>query len=933
MRHLRCLFVFFLITFFQLPSFASSGEEVVFYEELLNYYESNDMKKFYSLLSKFQKIYPDSSYKEPLFTLAAKNLYENKQYKNALFFIEQLDSSFQLRLKSYQAECYLQLKDYNQVVNLYRNIAPNDLISRQILARAFIGIANESSIDPKKRAEAAASAIKVLASQTLESLPEDTLLALSKLHFRSNQFKKSAKILQYLLKSSASNKEELLISLSSIQRQYNYKSAIKTLDEALKLNGNLKEVAAYQKMMILFENKQYKTLISSRDLLKNHLNQEKLPLFQYYLGIAFLDNNEYSEAEKAFNSYLKNTTDYENLKVFAFEKLKAISDRKKDSLSKDSLFALAKLYIQSNQYKKSAKILKEILKNDPSNKEEVLVQLSLAQKKYNPHLAIRTLDEIIRLEGAYQKIAAYQKMKILFEEMQYSSLISSRSSLQKNLPPECLPLLHYFLGVAFLEKEKYSDAEIEFNSYLKDVKNYSKFKVTAKESLKEIAEIKSILKLNYKELSTYKKMIALVNNEQYNNLISSKEKFQKTLSPKRLPLLHYFLGVAFLKNDKHLEAEKEFNAYLADTKSYAKYKEPALENLKVISDKKAQQKTTHMELASYKKMMTLFNNKKYSNLISYKDKLQKNLNSESLPLLHYFLGIAFLKNDEYMESEKEFNIYLSDAKNYKDLKLNALSYLKKIAEKKNDTTLLNNVEASIAALDNEQSIDLLKKTPFKNNSRIDFSEALALKREKRFIEAEKILKTLLESDKVQEKVAIYFELAHIYHLDAKYVKAKNSFMSFIKNNPSSSLVPLAWNYYIEASIDLAKNSDDKYAKAQLMYDTTICLKHNRYLNQLEWTELMFLLAKTQYELSSFEEAIETINTLVKNKKIESDILAKCYLVLGYSYKNGLGDNETFIFYIKKATKVDPSLLKNKKIQALLESPTKNKATDVPASAD
>ena len=77
------------------------------------------------------------------------------------------------------------------------------------------------------------------------------------------------------------------------------------------------------------------------------------------------------------------------------------------------------------------------------------------------------------------------------------------------------------------------------------------------------------------------------------------------------------------------------------------------------------------------------------------------------------------------------------------------------------------------------------------------------------------------------------------------------------------------------------------------------LKKNKYLSRLERVELMFLLARTQYELQSFEEAIETINVLVKNKNIQNDVLAKCYLVLGYSNKNGLGDNEAFVFYIKK----------------------------------
>jgi len=925
----KCLFVIFLLTFFQNPVFSDSSEEIVFYEQILDSYESNNMKKFYSLLSKFEKIYPDSQYKESLFTLAAKSLYEDKQYANALFFIEHLDNPS--GLMSYQAECYLHLKNYDKVINLYRNAIPRDLISRQILASAFIGIANDKAENSQKRAEAASLAIEVLESQSLESMPEDTLLALSKLHFRSNQFKRSAKVLQHLIKSSASNKEELLIHLSLVQKKYNYKSAIKTLDETLKLNGNLKDVAAYHKMMVLFENKQYKTLISSRSSLKSYLDKEKLPLLNYYLGLAFLSNNEYSEAEKEFKSYLKNPADYETLKLFAIENLKTITDRKKEFLPNDTLSELANLYLQSNQHEKSARVLKEILKNNPSNKEEVLLQLSLAQKNFSPNSALRTLEEVIKLNGVNKQIATYQKMEVLFDNMQYNSLISSRDFLQRNLSSENLPLLHYFLGVAYLKEKKYSDSEIEFNSYLKDVKNYSKLKASAQENLREIAEIKSKLKLNYKELTAYKKMIALFKSKQYNNLISSKEKLQKTLNPEKMPLLHYFLGEAFLKKDMPLEAEEEFNAYLADIRGYSKFKEPALENLKAISNKKAKEKKTHMELASYRKMIALFNNGKYSNLISYKEKLQKSLNPNDLPLLHYFLGIAFLKNDEYMESEKAFNIYLSDTKEHEDLKLNALKYLRSIAKKKNDVTLLSNVETSIASLANERSTGLIKEDTFKAN--VDLSTALTLKRKKKFDEAEKILITLLKSEKTQEKGSVYFELAHIYYLGAKYLKAKNLFMSFIKRNPNSSLVPLAWSHYIDASIEFAQNSDNKYAKAQLMYDTKICLKNNKYLSQLERVELMFLLAKTQYELSSFEEAIETINTLIKSKRIENDTLAKCYLVLGYSYKNGLNDNESFISYIKKATKIDPSLLSNKKIQALLESFSKNNSDDIQANAN
>jgi len=586
----KYFFVIFLITFFQTPSFASNSEEVVFYVLILNSYESHDMEKFYTLLDKFQKIYPNSTHKKSLIRLAVKSLYENKQYKKALFFIEKLDKAEKLKLRLYQAECYLNLKNYDKVISLYGNTYPKDHASKQIIARAYIEITNDKTIDSQKRTQAATKAIEILESQSLDTLPEETLLTLSKLHFKSHQFKKSAKILHHLLKSGLSDKEELLVKLSLIQKNYNYKSAVKTLDEALKLKGRLKDVIAFHKMKILFENKQYNALISSRNDLKKNLNLEDLPLYHCYLGISFLKNNEYSEAEKEFNSYLKNSSGYEELKLFALENLKIISDKKKEFLSKDTLSALAKLYLKPPADKKSSKILREILKKE------------------------------------------------------------------------------------------------------------------------------------------------------------------------------------------------EPNDFLTDDMS------------------------------------------------------------------------------------------------------------------------------------------------------VDFSAALVLKRTKRFQDAEKAFEALLKTGKDQDKIAIYFELAHTYYLQSQYEKAKNSFKAFIEANPNSSLASLAWNFYIESAINLTNSKDNKYAKAQLMHEVKTCLKKNRYLSNLERIELLFLLARTQYELQSFEEAIETINILVKNKNIQKDVLAKCYLVLGYSYKNGHGDNESFVFYIKKATEADPNLLENEKFQTLLESISKNRSS-IQASAD
>lgn len=317
--------------------------------------------------------------------------------------------------------------------------------------------------------------------------------------------------------------------------------------------------------------------------------------------------------------------------------------------------------------------------------------------------------------------------------------------------------------------------------------------------------------------------------------------------------------------------------------------------------------------ATFNRLVLTFEMGHHKALIRHREKWLRQVPEGKQSAVHLFLGRSHLALKDYAEACKEFELYLAKGAPCETFRAALISLLDAAFQSNNLVFLDFAIQKMHDVYPNDPEI-----------ARGLFSRALILKKGNRMDEARKELENLLAAYPQFPQVAqALFELAHLDYQDKNWAACREKANLFLAKYPTDDLAPYAWHYLVASSAELTHaNPQSLELKEQFAMDLEKLLQEKKGgSNQKEW---LLLLAKTNFELTHYEKAIEILNPLVK----EESASPNAKLLLALCYRNGLGDLAAFCSLAEEALKEGATLLDRGSLHsclfnAYLERSTKN----------
>jgi len=376
-------------------------------------------------------------------------LFDNKKYKDAIEYFEQVEEYDLSRAErdEYRFElayCYFHTKKLDEAYKLFRQT--KDVTNKYYYpSNYYYGYI---SYTQQKFDEALKSFEKLKESKLYEKVIP---YYIAQIYFQRKQYDKVIEYLQPLIgEGSLKYYEELnLILGQAYYEKKNYEKAIKHIKVYVDKNKPRKE-ELYQLGYAYYQTKKYNEAITNLqqlDDLTDSIGQSAL----YILGDCFLKTGNKQNALSAFQKASKIDID----KVIV----------------ENSFFNYAKLSYELGYGKQAIVALQSFINDYPNSEysEEakgILSDLLLTTKNYKDALVIiETIqNKTPKVKKAYQQIAFLRGLEVYNDKNYNEAIRLFNVSLKNPIAPDFKALSYYWLGECNYQMEQYGNA---FNEYVK----------------------------------------------------------------------------------------------------------------------------------------------------------------------------------------------------------------------------------------------------------------------------------------------------------------------------------------------------------------------------------------------------------------------------------------------------------------------------------
>ncbi|MES2273640.1 MAG: tetratricopeptide repeat protein [Chlamydiota bacterium] len=345
--------------------------------------------------------------------------------------------------------------------------------------------------------------------------------------------------------------------------------------------------------------------------------------------------------------------------------------------------------------------------------------------------------------------------------------------------------------------------------------------------------------------------------------------------------------------DPALQEEMLFQAALIQSEYDKELALLTFEEISKLGQKRAKD-------ATYNRLVLYFETGRHQELVKEKEALFKEIPSERSKMAHLFLGQSLIALKRYDEGTAELQGYIQDAPVSATLHTALLALLES-ASKTDDLATLDYARAKLS--ENFPQDPQLPKA--------HFSRAQILKRTGQLDQArEELQKILTDFPQFDRKEELLLELAQIHYREKMWELCREDAKSFLAQFPTSPLTSSLWRYLASSSAEIAnKNPKDVEVKEQLVLDLTSLLNQKDLFPCAEQNEWELILAKTHFELQSYEEAIAILERLPQQPNAT--------LLLALAYREGRGDLPLFCQTAEAALAQNATLMEPHRIHAAL----------------
>ncbi len=483
-----------------------TSDESLLIKRITEFWKDGDYGATKSLIKGFLNGHKESAVRDHLYAMLGDIYFKEGAYLEAAVTYEKISTTpFIESTLQNRFYCFFELKEYQSVIELsekYETITPSLPVNSRLLVAESHFRKLQMSSKQEDRVTLAEKTKPLYLALISEGEADYLLFPLAEIEKIIGENKAAADLYINLAKKHPEKAEALLMQAAQLQYLFDLDAAEQTLKTTCELKGDKMGVAAYQRMLLLFQGGKYDEIIKQRDALSSFLPEEKQKLLDYYIGRAHAALGHTEQTKNLLNIYLaKEQRETAQLKSALLtlmnyaqkegdsEAFEGLLERFKTKFPKsrelpDVLFAHAHFCIQKGEGEKAAEVLQLILQNFPDHENRkafiydygtVLLQNKKNAKAREIFLSfVAEFPEAKELPIAFAQIITCSLQELTdvapeaLQEKKDRLILDLERLIQSGLYVETKDEQHYklLLAKSLYEREKFAEAAIAFNHYL-----------------------------------------------------------------------------------------------------------------------------------------------------------------------------------------------------------------------------------------------------------------------------------------------------------------------------------------------------------------------------------------------------------------------------------------------------------------------------------
>jgi lipopolysaccharide biosynthesis regulator YciM len=291
-----------------------SDEEAFLIRRIAEFWKDGDFPIVKTQIIDFLDKYSESALSDYFHGILGDIYLQEGNYQKALISYQNIKEDKEIIGKTLlnKLQCYYELDQYDQLANdgrPYLSSKVKEIQERKeefyfLIGEALFRQALEKENDQEK-ISLAQEACGYYESISKGQYNEIVEFALAEIYAMTGEYEKGAAAYRDLAEKHFNMREDLLFQVASLEAKYNKLEAEKTFKKVKDLRGKRSNEAAYNILVLLFQNEEYKEVIESYAALSPSVPQEHLPTFNFIIGKSYFSLGQYQNAISSLKKYIE----------------------------------------------------------------------------------------------------------------------------------------------------------------------------------------------------------------------------------------------------------------------------------------------------------------------------------------------------------------------------------------------------------------------------------------------------------------------------------------------------------------------------------------------------------------------------------------------------------------------------------------------------
>lgn len=300
----------FAATSVMVPQEKLTPQEAFFLRRVTEFWKDRDYTHVKKQIEEFLAANDTSNIHNNLYALMGDILYQESDYAGALATYNKISDALLIeKTIGRKSQCLYLGGHYEEVIEALGPVIREDKKMehqeelRFILADSLFR-KMRATTDSVIQKELAIQAKPYLLALFNTSYQDKVLLPLAEIHRELSEPKEASPLYLMLAEKMPLQKEELLLQAAALQMEFDPLSALGTFQQVVDLGGNKASEAAYQELLLLFQNDRFSDLISRSPKIEMHLSGERKTLFEFCLARSYFKLEQLPEAIDHFSRFI-----------------------------------------------------------------------------------------------------------------------------------------------------------------------------------------------------------------------------------------------------------------------------------------------------------------------------------------------------------------------------------------------------------------------------------------------------------------------------------------------------------------------------------------------------------------------------------------------------------------------------------------------------